>query len=445
MFKFLKVPPNTPPLAEKDIDTTYKKMRWQVFIGIFVGYAGYYLIRKNFALAIPDLINEGFTKTELGFAISFLSIAYGVSKFIMGNVSDRSNVRYFMPLGLLLSATIMIVMGVVPAATNSILIMSVLLFVNGWFQGMGWPPSGRTMVHWFSITERGTKMSIWNVAHNVGGAIMPLLAILGAELFTDWHAKFYFPGMIAIVIAIIIFILLRDRPKSIGLPSIEEWKNDYPIDHESKTDEEENIGISAMEIIKKHILPNKLLWSIAFANAFVYLVRYGIQDWAPTYLIEVKGFTQEASSWAYSWYEIAAIPGTLICGWLSDKVFKGKRAPVSIIYMFLIVIAIFVYWKNPVGHPIVDYVCLIAIGFLIYGPVMLIGVHALDLVKKEAAGTAAGLTGLFGYFIGTSILANQVGGYVIENYEWRGYFIMMIAASVVAIGLIAMTIQKKHS
>jgi len=197
-----------------------------------------------------------------------------------------------------------------------------------------------------------------------------------------------------------------------------------------------------MEIFTKHILPNKMLWSIALANAFVYLVRYGIQDWAPTYLIEVKGFTEADSSWAYSYYEIAAIPGTLICGWLSDKVFKGRRAPVSIIYMVLIVVAIFVYWQNPIGNPMIDYICLISIGFLIYGPVMLIGVHALDLVKKEAAGTAAGLTGLFGYFLGTSILANILGGYTIENYDWSGYFMLMLGASIVSIGLIALTIQK---
>ena len=442
MFKFLKEPKGIPRIATEEIDKKYTKMRWQVFIGIFVGYAGYYLIRKNFALAIPDLIKEGFSKTELGFALSFLAISYGVSKFIMGNVSDRSNVRFFMPLGLLLSAITMIIMGVMPIATSSIFIMSALLFLNGWFQGMGWPPSGKTMVYWFSVKERGTKMSIWNVAHNIGAALMPLLAILGVEIFSDWHAKFYFPGMIAIVVAILIFILLRDRPKSVGLPSIEEWKNDYPDDYIEKTPEEENKGVTAMEIFTKHILPNKLLWSIALANAFVYMVRYGIQDWAPTYLIEVKGFTEEASSWAYSLYEIAAIPGTLICGWLSDKVFKGKRAPVSIIYMTLIVIAIFVYWKNPVGNPIIDYVCLISIGFLIYGPVMLIGVHALDLVKKEAVGTAAGLTGLFGYFLGTSILANILGGYIIENYEWQGYFILMITASIISIGLIALTIKK---
>ena len=442
MLKFLKAPPSKTPIAADKVDKTYKKMRLQVFIGIFIGYAGYYLIRKNFALAIPDLIKEGFSKTELGFALSFLAISYGLSKFIMGNVSDRSNVKYFLPIGLLLSAFVMIFMGVMPVATSSILIMSVLLFLNGWFQGMGWPPSGRTMVYWFSLKERGTKMSVWNVAHNVGGALMPLLAILGVELFSDWHAKFYFPGMVAVVVAIIAFILLKDRPRSEGLPSIEEWKNDYPTDYKKKIKSEVEKEVTAKEIFTKHILPNKLLWSIALANAFVYLVRYGIQDWAPTYLTEVKGFTEEASGWAYSAYEIAAIPGTLISGWLSDKVFKGRRAPVSILYMVLIVVAIFVYWKNPVGQPVIDNICLISIGFLIYGPVMLIGLQALDLVNKVAAGTAAGLTGLFGYFLGTSILANIVGGYVIENYEWDGYFIMMLIASVVSIILIALTIRQ---
>lgn len=444
MFKFLKAPPVRPLIAKEGINKKYKRFRLQVFIGIFVGYAGFYLIRKNFALVIPNLIDEGFTKAELGLAFAFLSISYGLSKFFMGNVSDRSNVKIFMPLGLLLSAIIMILMGVLPLATSSIAIMSILLFLNGWFQGMGWPPSGRTMVHWFSIKERGTKMSIWNIAHNVGGALMPILAIFGVELFADWHAKFYFPGMVAIIVAIFVFIVLKDRPESIGLPSIEEWKGDYPNNTGSSASKTKN-GLSAKEIFIKHIFPNKFLWYIAFANAFVYLVRYGIQDWAPIYLIEVKGFTETESSWAYSAYEIAAIPGTLICGWLSDKVFKGKRAPVSIIFMALIILAVIVYWQNPAGNPLIDNICLIVIGFLIYGPVMLIGVHALDLVNKNAAGTAAGLTGLFGYFIGTSILANIAGGYIIENYDWPGYFMFMISASIVAIALIALTIKRKQN
>ena len=439
MLKFLAPPPARERVPENEINGKFSRLRMQVFLGIFVGYAGYYLVRKNFNLVTPDLVDQGYDAGDLGYAMSFLSIAYGLSKFLMGNVSDRSNARIFMPLGLILSSILIFIFGWFPFATSSVLIMGILLFLNGWFQGMGWPPSGRTMVHWFSVTERGTKMAIWNVAHNVGGGLMAPLAILGFEIFNDWHAKFYFPGMVALGVAFVIYLLVRSSPPSEGLPTVEEWRNDYPTNYDTTHED----TYSSKQIFTKYILPNKLLWYIAFANVFVYLIRYGISDWAVLYLQKAKDFDFESSGYAYAAYEFAGIPGTLLCGWLSDKVFSGRRAPVSVIYLGLIAIAIVIYWMNPIGNPEIDLVCLIAIGFLIYGPVMLIGVHALDLVPKNAAGTAAGLTGLFGYFIGTAILANAIAGQIINNYSWNGFFIFMLAACFLAIFFTALTWRKE--
>ncbi len=435
MFKFLKVPPKKEALPEEKVDAFYKKMRWQVFFGIFVGYAGYYLVRKNFSLAMPNLMDEGYTELELGFALSGVSIAYGLSKFLMGNVSDRSDARKFMPIGLLMSGLIMITMGFFPFATSSVTIMFLLLLLNGWFQGMGWPPSGRIMVQWFSIKERGTKMAIWNTAHNVGAALVPILIIYGMSWFNNWHVKFYLPGMVAVFIAIIIYLTLRDRPEALGLPNIEDYKNDYPEKIEGV---DQNAPISSKEIFMKYVFNNKLLWLIAFANIFVYLVRYGVLDWAPTYLEKVKGFSFKESGWAYSLYEWAGIPGTILAGFVSDKWFKGKRAPVSIIYMILVLIAVIVYWKNPAGNPLIDNLALVAIGFLIYGPVMLIGVQALDLVPKNAAGTAAGFTGLFGY-LGGALTANILIGYLVTNYGWDSSFQLLVVACVLAIVIIGYT------
>ena len=432
MIKFFKPAPHKELIASDKIDSTYKRLRLQVFLGIFIGYAGYYLVRKVFSLAMPNLVDLGYSKTQLGFALSGVSIAYGLSKFIMGNVSDRSNARNFMTTGLLLSAFTMIFMGIVPVATSSIIIMFVLLMMNGWFQGMGWPASGRVMVHWFSIRERGTKMSIWNVAHNVGGGIIGPLAILGVAIFADWHAKLYFPGFIALAVALITWFLLRDTPQSCGLPNIEKYKNDYPDSYSKKFEQE----MSAKEIFFKYIFKNKLLWSIAFANAFVYLVRYGVLDWAPLYLEESKGFSIQESGWAYFAYEWAGIPGTLLCGYLSDKVFKGKRAPVSIIYMLLVMVSLFMYWTSE--SILANSIALIFIGFLIYGPVMLIGVHALDLVPKKAAGTAAGLTGLFGY-LGGALFANIAMGAVVDKWNWGGGFVVLIGSCVVAILLLGLS------
>ena len=435
MFDFLRPAKHAPRLAAEQIPSAYKNNRLKVFIGIFIGYAGYYLVRKNFALVIPNLIEEGFTKSELGFALSGVSIAYGLSKFFMGNLSDRSNPKVFMPIGLAISAIIIASMGLISWTTSSVGIMFVLLLINGWFQGMGWPPSGRTMTHWFSQTERGTKMAFWNVAHNIGGGLIAPLAIAGLAIFGDWHSTFYFPASIALVIAILTYYLLQDTPQSVGLPPIEEFKNDYPEFYDKSQEKE----FTASQIFKEYILPNKWLWSIAIANAFVYFVRYGVVDWAPTYLMEVKGFSSDDSKWAYFAYEWAGIPGTLLCGYLSDKVFKGRRAPASIIYMLLVFVAILVYWFNPPGHPLIDNIALIAIGFLIYGPVMLIGVQALDLVPKKASGTAAGLTGLFGYFIGASILGNIAMGFVVDNYGWNGGFMMLATSSILSIVFLAFT------
>jgi OPA family glycerol-3-phosphate transporter-like MFS transporter len=392
---------------------------------------------------MPYLIEEGYSKAALGFALSGVSIAYGVSKFIMGNVSDRSNARNFMSLGLLCSALTMISMGILPVATSSVGIMFALLLMNGWFQGMGWPPSGRVMVHWFSPSERGTKMAIWNVAHNIGGGMVGPIAILGMAIFADWHSILFFHGLFALAIALLIFLMVRDTPQSQGLPTIEIHRNDYPKSFEYSDSHEKEF--SAKAIFLEHVLNNKLLWTIAVANAFVYFVRYGVLDWAPTYLGEVKNFSFEERGWAYAFYEFAGIPGTIVCGWMSDRIFSGRRAPVSIVYMALTLVCVLVYWLNPPGNPAVDIAMLIGIGFFIYGPVMLIGVHALDLAPKKAAGTAAGFTGLFGY-VGGAVSASVIIGLVVDSSGWDAGFGLIAGACVIAMILIALTwtAEKSH-
>lgn len=427
MFNFLKPPAHRSPLPAEQQKRVYPRLRWQVFLGVFIGYAGYYLVRKNFSVAIPELKALGYNEGELGFALSAVSVAYGISKFVMGNVSDRSNARVFLSLGLLLSALIILFMGVSPWATSSVPIMFTLLFLNGWVQGMGWPSSGRALVHWFSFKERGTKMSIWNTAHNIGGAAMGSLAGWALEEY-GWQSAFIAPAIAAVLIAVIAFLLVRDTPQSCGLSSIEEYKNDY-VENYSVEHEKE---LSAKEIFRRYILPNKVLWYIAIINIFIYMVRYGVLDWAPTYLREFKGYSIKESSWAYAAFEYAGIPGTILCGWISDKYFQNRRAPAIILYMILVTIAVVVYWQNPVGQKWIDYCALIAIGFLIYGPVMLIGVFALDLVPKKAAGTAAGLTGLFGYLFG-SVGANWLIGEIVEQYKWQGGFITLLIACILAI------------
>jgi len=422
--------PHIERLPAEKIDAEYRRHRLQILTTIFVGYAGYYLVRSNMNVAKPYLINDlGMTKGDVGLLAAGLTIAYGVSKFVMGNFSDRSNPRFFLATGLICSGVVNLAFGFVPGLYFMIFFWS----LNGWFQGMGWPPCGRTMVHWFSDRERGTKMAIWNLAHNVGGMLAPVIASYSILITASWKSAFYVPALLSIGTGFLVVAYLRDTPQSVGLPSIEEHKNDYP----STAVEDRERELSAKEILLQYVLNNKFLWIYAIANVFVYIVRYGVVNWAPTYLTEVKGYSITDTAWQSSLYEFAGIPGMLFCGWASDRLFHGRRSPIMVMSMILVALAVVLYWQNPKGNFILDSVSLIAIGFLIYGPVMLIGVAACDLVPKKAVGTAAGLTGLFGY-LGATVA--EVGiGYTVQQYGWNAGFVLIIAAGLIATLLLALT------
>jgi OPA family glycerol-3-phosphate transporter-like MFS transporter len=456
MSSFLAPPAHKPELTDGNvIRKRYSALRLQVFLGAFIGYAAFYIVRKNFSMAIPMLEPLGFSKGELGTVLAMNAVAYALSKFLMGSVSDRSDARKFLPLGLVLAAISMMFM-IVPIQylgadhkNFAIILMGVLNFLVGWFNGMGWPPCGRVMTHWFSQNERGTKMSIWNCAHNVGGALVGPMAVYGATWFGSWFygtneqlyflaGTFLFPAAVAILVAIIAYCLIRDTPQSCGLPSIEKYRNDYPKNYSAKSEE----TLSTKDIFFKYVFNNKFLWFIAISNAFVYMVRYGCLDWAPT-LLTAKGIDLKDAGWAYFAYEFAAIPGTLICGWLSDKVFHGRRALPTMIFMAIVAVFIGIYWAF-MDNLVMVIIALIGIGFFIYGPVMLIGVQALDLAPKNAAGTAAGLTGFFGYFFGTAILANTLLGYVADHFGWEMTFVLLLVACLLSIVFMGVTYKEEQ-
>jgi len=477
MLNFLNPPTAKPLLPEEKIASEYKKMRLKVFLGAFLGYAGYYLVRKNLALAIPGMIQPvaegglGYTKFQLGIALSAISIAYAFSKFIMGAMSDRSDARKFLVIGLLLSSILMMSVGLFPFATSSVAIIFTFMLVIGWLSGMGWPPCGRVMVHWFSQNERSFKMSIWNTSHTFGSGMLGNLAATGTILIggffvadigggvmvdQSWKAVFVFPSAFALIIALFCWWALRDTPQSCGLPSIDEYRNDRTAKKESNPGEK----IPLSELFVKYIFKNKALWLIALANVFVYLVRYGIGDWAPTYCQESGLLSPEQSKMAFSLHNYAGIPGTILCGWISAKVFKGRCAPANVIYMILVMFSVILYWQAaPVATFMSDffgtdliatrvtvvYSSLIAIGFFIYGPVALIGVQAINLVPKNAAGTAAGFVGLFGYLLGDATLSKILIGAVASDarYGWDKAFWIFIAGSILAALLSAATWKKE--
>ncbi len=406
-------------------------------MGIFFGYAGFYLIRNNISLVAKILLDQGhIDKVGIGLIANAVLIAYGLSKFLMATISDRSNARYFMPIGLALSAVVNLFVAFVPALTASVGIFAIMMFINGWFQGMGWPPSGRVLVHWFSTNERGWKTAMWNCAHNVGGMGVGAAAAAGLA-FTggQWQSAFWFPALISLVVAAFAFFAIRDTPASVGLPPIEEYRND-PAKVEVDTEAEAHL--SYWQIVVEHVLKNRTMVLLALTNVFVYALRYGVLSWTPTYLAEVHKTSVSAGIAGFSLFELAGIFGTLACGWVSDHVFKGNRTWTGIAFMIGVGVSLVAYWLAPVGTPYwLLMVFLFFIGAFIYGPVMIIGLQALDMSARNVAGTSAGFTGLFGYVFGATLASTGVG-WMVQHVGWGATFATLTLCVVLAIALLAM-------
>lgn len=457
MAGFFAPPKQGAPVPENKIDKVFKSMRFRVFMGSFVGYAAYYLVRKNLSLASADMIAEGLIdKQGVGIAASAVSIAYAFSKFIMGTLSDRSDARKFLTVGLVLASLVMMAVGFLPFSTvnmglNVALLFAIMLVV-GVISGMGWPPCGRIMAYWFSNNERSFKMSLWNTSHTFGSGTLGIIAIFGVGLFADmgiaqpWRANFIIPSMFALLLAAFCWWALRDTPESCGLPSVADWRNDHSG---VKTKEKVGEKVPFRTQLFDYVLKNKWIWMIAFANAFVYLVRYGIGDWAPTYLQESGIMTAAESKMAFSVHNYVGALGTVVCGWISSRFFKGRCAPPNIIFMCLVAVGCLVYWQVPaiaaatgISARILVYISLIIIGFCIYGPVALVSIQALNLVPKNAAGTAAGFVGLSGYLLGDSLLSKIIVGSLADK-SWDMANMVIVAGAVLGIIICFLTLRSE--
>lgn len=424
---------HNPTSSPEQINKAYKYWRFRLMYTLIIGYTAFYIVRQNFSIAVPQMLDEfGYTRTQIGWVFSAFSIVYGFSKFFNGAISDKSNARYFMSLGLLGAGILSIAMGM----SHSIIALGVLYGLSGWVQSMGWPPITRVLTHWYGPKELGTNWGICNSSHQLGSIII----LNGGALLLlhySWRSVFILPGIVASLVALFIFNRLRDTPRSLGLPSIEEKEGLIKKGQSAEDDEEQS---TFAQMFMEEILPNKALWIVCAANFFVYVVRMGFFNWAPTFLSESKGISLLNAGFQTSAFELAGLFGGLMAGWLSDKYFKGFRGRVGFIYMMVLSAAIAFFWLAPASMPGVSLILMTVMGFLIYGPQVLAGIAAAEFGSHRAACAANGLTGTFGYLGGA---ASGVGvGYAADIWGWEVTIISFVICAAIG-GLLFMLTWNK--
>ena len=428
---FFKEPPAAPPIEDRaELDRTYAHWRTRMLYGSMIGYGLFYFTRKNISVALPLLSDElGYSNAELGILGSLLYISYAVFKGLYGFVADRVNPPRMMAVGLCISA----LMNLCFSLSTSLVFLGVFWFLNGAFQAMGAPPCAKICVRWFSVSERGTKWGLWNISHQAGGGIILVLAGWFAAWF-GWRGAFVGPAVICLVGVLFILNRLRDRPEQLGLPPIEEYRDD-PEAAEPAV-EEGQAEPSFFQLVVRRVLLNPHLLLLATASMCVYVVRYGSLDWATKYLVEVKGQNVAWAGTMTSLLEFVGIPGMLLAGWLSDRLFKARRAPICVICLLGLAGAVGALYAVPAGYPALDALALAAIGFFTYGPQMLLaGVAAADTCGAKVAAAAVGVTGVFSY--AGAIIASAGTGALVDRWGWGGGFTLWASAAVLGALLVA--------
>lgn len=437
-MSFFKESPDKPiTMSQAEIDKTYKYWRYHLMVVSYIGYALFYFTRKSFNFVMPDmLLDLGITKGDIGMVGTAFYLMYGFSKFVSGIIGDRSNPRYFMGIGLIITGIVNILFGL----SSSVPLFILLWVVNAFFQGWGWPPCSKILNTWYSRNERGLWWSIWNTSHNLGGAIIPILS--GAvALWWGWRYGMIVPGILAIIVGIGLIVFLRDRPRSMGLPTVGEWRNDK----EEIAYEKVGTGLSRWMILKEYIFKNKVIWILAISYAVVYVIRTAFNDWGNLYLMETHHYNLLEANAIVMMFEIGGFFGAIVAGWGSDLLFKGNRSQMNVIYTAGILVTTVCWWAAPITSSWAFSTLFFFTGFFIFGPQFLIGMAAAENSHKNAPGASTGFISWFAY-IGASVAGYPLS-IVIENFHWHGFYALLLGLSIILVVLLimAMGLIKKRN
>jgi OPA family sugar phosphate sensor protein UhpC-like MFS transporter len=437
LLRIFATGPDQPLLGDPErVDRLYRASRLRVLVAITLGYGLVYTCRLALSMVKKPLIDEGiFSPTELGLIGSALFYTYAAGKLVNGFLADHANVRLFFAFGVLVSACLNVAMGF-----STLLWLSVALgALNGWFQGFGAPAGVVALAQWFGNRERGRFYGIWSTAHSIGEGLT--FVVVGAVVAAlGWRAGFWVPGLTCIAVAGGIYWLMRDRPRTLGLPTVADWRNDHWDGSRAATQTPSNVLRQQLGVLR---IP--AIWVLALSSALMYVTRYAINSWGVLYLQEARGYSLvEAGSFLMA-STLAGIVGCLAFGFISDKVFEARRPPANLLFAAFELAGLLLVFYGP------REAGWLTVAFILYGVGLnglvtsLGGLFAVDIAPKRVAGAVMGVVGIFSY-IGAA-LQEHASGWLIErgmtvvdgarHYDFGPASTLWIGSSVISMLLVA--------
>ncbi len=395
------------------------------WLPIFFLYATFYMCRYNMNVAKAFVGFEyGWTKQMIGDLVGWWAIAYASGQFINGQLADKLGGRTMMAIGAGITAVANIAFGLSSYLGIPVL-FAILWAISGYGQSMGAPSFVKINSAWFGLSERGVFTGIFGICTQLGSALA--LSITGYIVATmHWRWAFFTPAIITITYGILLYLFVRDRPEPEGFPSVD-----------TGDDDDDDEAPPSIAYTLKKVFTSKPILLVSFGYFCLGIVRYGLFVWYPDYLREVHQISTSSPTFQAVSVIIpfAGMAGALTAGFVSDRLFTARRAPVAVIMYLAQALMMLIFYF--VAGPVISGVLFIFLAFFVNGPHSLLGGAAsMDFGGKKAAASAAGIIDAFQY-LGMFVITS-IGGRVIQAYGWNGWVVLLIGAALVGGGLLSL-------
>ena len=342
-------------------------------------YLFFYTGRQTFGFAIPGIQEDlGISKATLGWAGTFLLWSYAIGQAINGNLGDKFGGRRMMSFGAVASC----IMNWVVSFGSGVFSVIVPWSINGYFQAMGWAPGSRVLSNWWGKSERGRVYGLYVFAAGLSSVLSYVTSLLVIDTFElGWRWIFRLPVLLLLLGGTVYFVVARDRPQQLGFEPPTDDDTASGDDNPSKCDENES---SADRY--RHVLSNWRFMIASIAIGFQNLARYGLIFWVPVHFLGADWKSSE-DKWVSLALPLGMALGAVTSGWVSDRIFQGKRWPLISLFMFLAALSSLGMYFIPRDNHGLGLIVLFCCGFFAYGPQSAFWALCPDLLGHRRAGT----------------------------------------------------------
>ena len=436
----------------------FTRSQWRTMIAVWVTYGSFYLCRVNVGPVRTEIERDlAIGAVEMGIVLASLKIGYAIGELVNGQLAERFGPKRVLLFGMFGSlvanilfafASSFVAFPGVAAALPSLAgflthftppgssvapitaLLAFLAFLNGYFQAAGWPPTVKVMSNWFTATQRGRMMGVLGTSYQLGSAMTIFGAGLLASAFGNWRAAFLVPAAVFFLSTLHAIFRLREKP---GPADREEA--------EASTDGEgfpQAVSTNRLTVRESLALTlgNPRIWVLAFGLFGLDIVRYGFLDWAPGHLQKAHASGLSAAALKTSVLPLAGAAGALVSGWLTDRFFQSRRAPVIAVLLLLVGALTMVYARVVPWGTGPTVVCLAGIGFCLYGAqILIVGTAAQDFARGGATAAAAGFIDFMGYIGAFS--GDIVTGWLLKTRDFGAAITFWATAAFVAAVFVA--------